>query len=1130
MKKIIRGKTRPYSRLFFKALIYMKLSFILVIGLCLNSFAKGFSQENVRLSLDIKHVELNKALELIEKKSGVRIFFSDDDLSGDPVTIQVKNEPLSVILEQILNTRGLRYKLLPNNALVLVHLDKDAVIIHITGRVTDNKGQPLAGVSVKVRDSQTGTTTDADGNFDLHIPEDVSPVIVLSSVGYVKKEMVVSNNQRVVVSLDPEAAGLNEVVIVGYGKQKKTLVTGAIASVDGGEISKAPVASVSNTLGGRVAGVLSRQSSGQPGSDQDQIQIRGIGTTGNANPLIIVNGIPTNYNQLNAADVETVTVLKDASAVAPYGVAGANGVILVTTKRGKEGKFALNYDGFYGFQQPTYMPHYLDAYGYASEYNIASANSGGTQPYSAAALQAYKDGSDPDHFPNTDWVHQVLNFHAPITRHTLSFTGGAQKIRFYSSLGYLFQEGVVSPVNFRRYNLTANVDANVTNTTTVSLDVQGSLGINKKSPGEGPSAIFTDVTEIPPILPLKFKNGMAAHPLLPQIYQSGFDNTHNNFLDVRLTGEQKIPFVPGLAVKGVFAYQNTYDFEKIWQLPVTYYSLSASNAYVAQHAGPPSPTLNESFDQGQLLTAQGYITYKQSFGDHNIDLLGVYEIRTGQVDTLSAGRINYGVNLAQLSMGSSNTANFTNGGTAASSAQIGWVYRADYNYAGKYLLELSGRYDGHYYFAPGKRYAFFPAASAGWRLSEEHFIKDNFTWINQLKLRGSYGKSGNLAGSPFQYLTSYGLNNSYVLGGTAPYQTQGIFENIQSNPNITWETAKKTDIGLDAILWKGQLGFSVDYFHERRSDMLVQPNAVVPAEYGIGLSQVNEGVMVNHGVDVNISTVQNLGKGIRLNASFNFSYAQNKLLQIFENASTYNNPNRRLTGKPYNTQFGLKSVGLYQQNDFNSDGTLKTGEPVPTFGAVAPGDIKYADLAGPPGTNGKPTAPDGKIDANDITSIGHPLYPEIVYGMTLGASWRGLDLNLLFQGAADATVYLTDEYAYPFYNGAKIFSEQTDAWTPTHTNARYPRLLTNPTTNNTQNSSFWMYSGSYLRLKTAELGYSLPPVIMKTVKLHSIRVFVSGQNLLTFSGLKFIDPETGNNRGRYYFQQKTWSFGLNVGF
>lgn len=1130
MKKIIRGKTRSDARIFFKVVVYMKLSLILVIGLCFNSFAKGFSQENVRLSLDLKHVQLDKALDMIAEKSGVRIFFSDDDLPADLVSIEVKDQPLSVILEQLLRVRGLRYKVLENNALVLLRADNSNAPIHVTGRITDDKGQPLAGVSVRVRDTQTGTSTDVDGNFDLRIADNASPVLVFSAVGYVTREMAVSNNQRLVISLDGVAAGLNEVVVVGYGKQKKSLVTSAIASVDGDAIARAPVASVSSTLGGRVSGVLSRQNSGQPGSDQDQIQIRGIGTTGNAQPLVIVNGIPTDYNQLNAADIETVTVLKDAAAVAPYGVAGANGVILVTTKRGKEGKFSLNYDGFYGFQQPTYMPHYLDAYGYASEYNIASENGGGIQTYSDSVLQLYKSGSDPDHYPNTDWVHRVLNFRAPITRHTLSFSGGAQKIRLYGSLGYLYQEGVVSPVNFRRYNLTTAVDANVTNTTTVSLDVQGSIGIGNQSPGEGAAAIFTDVTEIPPILPLQFANGLAAHPLLPQIYNSGYDRTNNNFTDVRLTGEQKIPFVPGLSVKGVFAYQKTYDLEKKWQVPVTYYSLNASNQFVAEHAGPPAPQLNENFNEGQLLTAQGYLTYKKTFGEHTIDLLGVYEIRTGEVDSLSAGRINYSVNLDQLSMGSSNTANFSNSGTSASSAQIGWVYRADYNYANKYMLELSGRYDGHYYFAPGKRYAFFPAASVGWRLSEERFIKDNFYWIDQLKLRASYGKSGNLAGAPFQYLTSYGLNNSYVFGGTAPYQAQGIQENIQANPNITWETANKTDIGMDAVLWKGALSFSADYFHERRSDMLVQPNAIVPAEYGIGLSQVNEGIMENQGVDMSINTVQRLSRGVKLNAGFNFTYAKNKLLQIFENATTFNNPNRRLTGKPYNTQFGLKSLGLYQQSDFNPDGTLKAGEPVPTFGPVAPGDIKYADIAGPPDASGKITGPDGKIDANDITSIGRPLYPEIIYGMTLGASWKGLDLNLLLEGAADATIYLTDEYAYPFYNGAKIFQEQTDAWTPTHTNARYPRLLTNPTTNNTQVSSFWMYNGTYLRLKTAELGYTLPPSIMKGFKLHSVRFFLSGQNLLTFAKLKFIDPETGNNRGRYYFQQKTWSFGLNVGF
>jgi TonB-linked SusC/RagA family outer membrane protein len=1131
MKKFIQGKEHAYSSVFFKVLVYMKLSLILVVGFCFNSFARGYSQGNVKITLNLEKVSLGRAISLIEKKSGFRIFYSDDNFpAGLPVTMNIRDEAFGDALDELLNTTGFRYKILDNKAVVLVSGDNAGEPIHVSGKVTDSKNAPLANVSVKVRGSQLGTVTDANGYFDLHLPDNASPVLVFSYVGFVTREMAVTNSEKLTIILEQAAADMNEVVVVGYGKQKKAVVTEAISSVDGSELVKAPVANISNTLGGRVSGVLSRQSSGQPGSDNDQIQIRGIGTTGNSNPLVIVNGVPMNYDILDPSEVETVTILKDAAAVAPYGVAGANGVILVTTKRGKEGKISLNYDGYYGIQRPTVIANYLDAYGYASELNLANQNAGIAQPYDAAALQAFKTNSNLNQYPNSDWVHDVINFHAPITRNTLSFTGGSQKVRFFGSLGYLYQQGVVSVVSYKRYNLSADMDANVTPTTTVSLDIDGVLGTQTQPSGEAAASIFADVTEIPPILPIKFTNGMPGNALLPQIYQSGYNNNNNNFFNSRIQLEQKIPFVPGLAVKGVFSFQETYNFGKMWTLPVTFYSLNAQNGFTPEAAGPPQPTLNETFKQTQELTTQGYITYKRSFGKSDIDLLGVFEERTGSTDSLAAGRIDYSVNLAELSSGSSNTANFTNSGSSAQSAQIGWVYRADYAYAGKYLLELSGRYDGHYYFAPGHQYAFFPAASAGWRLSEEKFIKDNYNWIDNLKIRGSYGKSGNLAGGPFQYLTSYNLLPGAVFGGTNPYQSQGISENSQANPDITWETSNKADIGLDAVLWKGQLAFTIDFFKERRSDMLVNPNSVVPAEYGIGISQVNEGVMENKGFDFSVGTAQKLGKDFRLSAAFNFSFAENKLIQIFENAATYDNPNRRLTGKPYNTQFGLKAEGLYQESDFNADGTLKSGEPVPSFGPVAPGDIKYADLAGPPTASGKPAPKDGVIDINDYTAIGKPLFPELIYGLNLDLSWKGLDLTTLWQGAGDATIYLTDEMAYPFFNGAKIFSQQTNTWTAQNPNAKYPRLMPTPSTNNQQPSSFWMYNGDYLRLKTAQLGYTLPPSLMRVIKLKSVRFFAGGQNLLTFSGLKFLDPETGSNRGRYYFQQKTYSFGMNVGF
>jgi TonB-linked SusC/RagA family outer membrane protein len=1132
MKNFIIGKGMPCrSGHLIKMIAFMKLGLVLLFGFTFQVAATGYSQGDIKISLHLTDANFVTAFSVIEKKSGYRIFYSDNDLPVlAKISIDMDNKLLSDILSGILTGTTLTYRIMNSGAIVISY-GKVNEPLHIRGRVTDSKGVALSGVSVKVRDSQLGTVTDASGNFELRIPDNVTPVLQFSYIGYDTRDMLVSNNKKLTVVLEQSDNKLNDVVVVGYGKQKRTSVTASISSIDGEEISRAPVANLSNTLGGRVSGVISRQSSGAPGADNDQVQIRGIGTSGSSSPLVIVNGIPTDYNQLNPNEVETITILKDAAAVAPYGVAGANGVILVTTKRGKDGKIAMNYDGYYGTQQPTSMPHYLDAYGYASMLNIANQNIGNAVTYTPEQLQKFKDGTDPDHYPNTDWVHKVINFAAPITRHTLSFTGGSQKVRFYSNLGYLYQEGATSNIQFKRYNASVNVDANVTSTTLLSLDVTGSFSNQTQPSGEGGISIFTDVTEIPPVLPITFSNGLAAHPILPQIFNSGYNKQHSKFLNTKLQLEQKINFIPGLTAKAAFAYQSKDSLNKVWTTPVTFYSLSATNGYLPQKAGPTGgATLSELYAQSVGITLQGYLTYKRVFGKNDIDLLAVYEQRIVTSDNLGAGRVNYSVGLDELSLGSANSNDLTNSGLSSRTAQVGWVYRADYAFNNKYLVELSGRYDGHYYFAPGKRYAFFPAASLGWRISEEKFMK-NIDWISSLKIRGSYGKSGNLAGTPFQYLTSYGLNNSAIFGGISPYQTQGIIANAQANPFITWETAKKGNIGLDASLWKGRLAFSIDVFRERRSDMLVKPTAVVPLEYGIGVSQVNEGIMDNGGIDFSINTNQKIGSDFRLNGTFNFSYARNKLIQVFESASTFNNPNRRLTGRSLNTQFGLKSLGLYQLDDFNSNGTtLKTGEPVPTFGPVLPGDIKYADIAGAPDASGKPTGPDGKIDVNDYTAIGRPLFPEMTFGLNLALAWKGIDLNTLWQGAGNASIYLLNETAYPFYNGAKLFQEQTDYWTPENTNASYPRLVPSPVTNSIQTSSFWIKDGTYLRLKTAELGYTLPPVIIQRIKIRSVRFFLSAQNLLTFTKLKYLDPELGNNRARYYFQQKTIAFGVNVNF
>ena len=1121
----------PFYIFSHKLIRIMKLTIFLFFAGVFQLMAENTYSQMTKLNLKLEDARLADALKEIESQSEFFFLYSPKLIDVEKkITLAADGQTIKEILPKILGEEvafavyDRQILLVPNEQ----NLPAEFQEKRISGKVTDKNGAPLGGVTVLAKGTTVGAITDFDGNYNFILPSEAT-VLTFSFVGMAAKDVPIGSLNVINVSLEESAIGLDEVVVVGYGTQKKVATTSALAAVKGDDLIGAPVANVSNSITGRLPGVLSFQSSGEPGADATTLRIRGIGTTGNASALVIIDGVPRSISDIDPNEVETITVLKDAAAVAPYGLGGANGVILITTKRGQEGKLAMNYKAYYGTQQPTFMPQFLDAYGYASALNTANDNIGGPHPFTDEALQKLKDGSDPDHYPNTDWVHEIVNFKAPITQHNLSFSGGSQKVRFYSNLGYLYQEGVVSKINFKKYNILLNVDADVTSTTTLSLDLNGTQSLSHDPAGASGTGIFTDVTEIPPTLPLKFSDGTPAHAMLPNIYKSGYSKAIDNALNAKLQVEQRIPFIDGLKLKGVFNYNISPDFSKTWTLPRVFYKLDANDQLQEQAAGPVSPTLSQSFGMTQSRMLQAYITYDRSFGEHIISLLGVYEGRSSSNNSMAAGRVNYELLLDELSYGSSDKNNFSNSGSSSRAAQMGLVYRANYSYSSKYFVEFSGRYDGHYYFAPGKRFAFFPSASVGWRISEENFLKGKVAWLDNLKLRASYGKSGNLAGNAFQYLTAYLTRASYIFGGTAPVQVLGAYESAQANSNITWETANKANVGFDAMIMKGKFDLSFDVYHERRSDMLLSPATTVPAEYGIGLSQVNAGIMENRGFDLNVGTKQQIMSGFQVNAEFNLTYAKNKLIETYETAATYNNPNRRQTGRPMNTRYGLEALGLYQLEDFDEDGTLRDDLPVPSYGPVKAGDIKYADIAGLD-ADGNVTGPDGVINVNDSKVIGNPSFPQMIFGMNLGASYKGFDLTMLWQGAGAVSMYLESEMASPFFNGAKIYKEQLDYWTPDNPNASFPRLTPTPITNNQQVSSFWVKDGTYLRLKTMEVGYTIPQSVVGKAGIRNLRVYFSGSNLLTFSKLKYLDPELASSRARYYFQQKVLAFGINLGF
>ncbi len=1015
----------------------------------------------------------------------------------------------------------------------------------IKGNVKDAaNGQTLPGVSVKIKGTTEGTVTDVNGNFTINA--NATDVLQFSYLGYDPVEVPVSSKTYFDVKLQPSVSkSLNEVIVVGYGTQKKTSTTAAVSTVNTNDITQKPVVNVTNSLVGRASGLIVTQSGGEPGFDGSNIQIRGTSSIGRSNPLTIVDGVPRDFSRIDPNSIATISILKDAAAVAPYGVAGANGVILITTKQGKQGKATLTYNGYFGVQNPTKVPEFVNSYQYALMRNEANANDahdqGSTyQPFATPEeLQKYQDHSDPDAYSDGHPLDDIIKRNRPITNHNLTLSGGNEDVKYFASLAYTHQSGMWDPTYLKKYNGALSVTAKATSTTNVGISVNSSVE-DQHFPAYGAGSIIDQAMRQAPTTPIYYSNGLwtgyIGQSLIGEIYHSGYQTNHNTVLYSQLFVEQKLP-VDGLSVKGVISYDNGPDplfgnsttFTRKYSTPIPFYNVNTSvkpYTYTQNIQGNSKASFYESYSQNISLTYQGQLNYAHNFGKSAVTGLAVVEYRNINYQTFNAQRINYNLDIDELDFGGPAPSDATNGGVSSGQKQIGYVYRLGYTYDNRYLFEAAGRYDGSYLFGPGNRFGFFPAFSAGWRLSEEKFMK-NINWIDNLKIRASWGQSGaypSVGGSiqTYQYLSPYNVyGNSAVIGGSA---TQGISEALQGNPSITWEKANKTDIGFEATLWKGALGIEADYFYEKRSNMLVSIGNSLPAEYGIGVGLVNGGVMQNKGIDLTLTTFKQFNRDLRLDVKGTFTYAKNKLLQVFENSATFSNPNRRQTGRSLGEQFGLKALGYFKPEDFVDANAaapvLKQGIAVPSYGTVRPGDIQYADLNN-----------DGKIDANDITDIGRPSTPGIIYGLEPRLTYKNFDVDLLFQGSGLSSTYFNNYFVWPFQSsGSATTLVYEDHWTPTNTNALYPRLTGTPTSNNTQQSTWWMRNTSYLRLRSFEVGYTFSNKLLGSA-IKTLRVYTAGQNVFTWTPhiKETFDPEQGGNN-QNYFQQRVISFGINATF
>lgn len=1098
-------------------------SFLCTVLLANTGNAQRKTIEEVRISISLEGKTLLQFFRQVEAKTDFKFTYNDDlvDL-GQRVTVEEINQSLYRVLESVSRQSGLNFVQVNENIHVKSAENQKEQTVEIaqtmtvSGTVTNTNGEAIPGVTVSIPGTSLGTATNLDGKYSLTVPE--GSTLVFSFIGYETQRIQVGDKSVIDVILKEDLTSLDEVVVVGYGEQKKTSVTAAVSTLKGDQIASVPTANMSNAIGGRIPGLIVRQNTGEPGRDQSDIFIRGVATTGNTQPLLIVDNIPRSFQNLDPNTIESITVLKDAAAVAPYGVAGANGVVLVTTKRGKSGLPTISYNGYWGFQNPTVLPELPTAYEYAKLKNEASISVGGDPLYSEESLRKYLDGSDPDGHPNQNIYDMLFERNTPLTGHNVELSGGTERVRYYASIGYQYQAGLWKPTNQSRHNYAISLDADVTGSTTVSFSLNGREQTNN-APPISTNRIFELVHYAAPNQPILFSNGESGVYVWNNVHGSGNSKTNTSQIYSQLSIEQDLTFLEGLKFKGTVAFDPTLTRNKAFRTPSHMWSVDTTQTpyvFIDGIFEQTKPSLNQSIIYAKQLTYQASLSYANSFGKSNVGALAVFEAKSNDIENFSAARRNYNLTVDELSMGSSTLADISNAGLSSSARQMGWVYRVTYDYADKYLFEASGRYDGSYYFSEDKRFGFFPAFSAGWRLSEESFLK-NANAINNLKLRASYGEVGALAGAAFQYMSLYNIYGpAAVLDGGA---VQAASEGVEANPNITWERARKANIGFEGTFFNGLIDLEADYFHEHRANMLTSPTVVVPVEYGVALSQVNAGEMENRGIDLTISTRRSFGKSLHVTLGSNFTFAKNKLIEVFESAVTYDNPNRRVTGRPWGTRFGYDFIGYFQLEDFDEEGNLLPHIAVQPWGAVAPGDVRYRDVNG-----------DGAIDVNDIVPIGVADIPQIIYGIFGNIEYRRFALDFLFQGAGRTNIYGQNGYWHPFNNGRGAYKSNMDYWTPENRNASHARITPSPTSNNNQLSSYLMFNSRYIRLKNIQVSYNIPPNISRKVAVQNARIYVAAQNLLTFTPIINYDPEIINSQALDYPQQKVVSFGLNLTF
>lgn len=991
--------------------------------------------------------------------------------------------------------------------------------VTVSGTVEDQLGDPILGASVVVLGTTLGASTDLDGNFSVKAP--VGSKIRISYIGYKEYIFTVKAGETgMKIVLEENTQVLEEVQVVAYGAQKKVTVTGAISGLQGSELLKTPVGSITNALAGQISGVSSVQYSGEPGADAADIYVRGMATWNDATPLIQVDGVEREFSQIDPNEIESITVLKDASATAVFGVRGANGVILITTKRGKEGKTNVQFSTSVGINFRTKTLDFANSYEYADYYNMMRLNDGAEATFSPEQLQKFKDHSDPIMYPDINWIDYCMNKTSLQTQHNVNISGGTERMRYFVSAGMFTQEGMFKKLgsqndfnfNYNRYNYRANLDFDATKSTLIKLNIGGRIEV-KRTPesGEDQNQLFRKLYWAVPFagagvidgkrvvsnsdyLPFTGTDGLASY------YGKGFRQTTTNVLNVDLELQQKLDFLTkGLKFRLKGSYNSSAWTGKGASSALPYYTPvpQEDGSIGYRKNGTLSKTSYYSTGTGKARDwyMEAAFDYQRSFGQHDITALVLY-------------------NQSKLYYPSSYT--------DIPSGYVGLVGRIAYNYNTTYMAEFNVGYNGSENFAPGKRYGFFPSGSLGWVVSKEKFFEKLSPYIDYLKLRASLGLVGNdkMGGRRFLYIPdSYGFGDGNYFGHNQ--YIGGAQENAKSNQDVTWEKARKQNYGIDMTILKSRLNITLDYFREDRWDILSNPD-YMPGLLGMSLPVMNVGETENKGFELALKWTDLIGDGFRYWANFNISYAKNKIKYM--NEVKQNESWMAQTGRSIGSRSLYKFWGFYDETA-NERYNAQFGQDIPDHGAqLFPGDAVYEDLNH-----------DGVIDGDDASrDLAYTDAPEWTAGLNLGFQWKGFDVTLQFSGAWNVDRMLS-EFRQPLgdtTNKGLLKYQYDNTWRSSADSgsAKFPRISTVSAANNYRGSTLYLCDASYLRLKSMEVGYTFNFPWMKKIQMQNLRIYCSAYNLFTITDFMWGDPESRQSDRPNYPLIRTFNFGLKVGF